>query len=47
MPGYLMDMVHEEINLSLPSGIVHSHLIALVRHKQVQMCLQKHYEQSF
>jgi len=35
------------MNLSSPSGVIHSHLIALVRHKQAQMCLQsgpKHYE---
>ena len=35
-----MGMVHEEINLSLPSGIIHGHLIVLVRHKQIQMCLK-------
>ena len=36
------------INLSSPSGIIHDHLIVLVRHKQAQMCLQsdpKRYEQ--
>ena len=41
-------MVHEEINLSSPSGIIHGHLIVLVGHKQAQMCLQsdlKGYEQ--
>ena len=40
--------VHEETNLSSPSGIIHSYLIVLVRHKQAQMCLQsnlKHYKQ--
>jgi len=28
--------IHEEINLSSPSGIIHGHFIALVRHKQAQ-----------
>ena len=42
-----MGVVHEEINLSSPLGIIHGHLIVLVRHKQAQMCLQsdpKRYE---
>jgi len=30
-------VAHKEINLSLPSGIIHSHLIALVRHKQARV----------
>ena len=29
----VVGVVHEEINLSSPSGIIHSHLIVLVRHK--------------
>ena len=33
-------MVHKEIDLSSPSGIIHGHLIVLVRHKQAQMYLQ-------
>ena len=41
-------MVHEEINQSSLSEIIHGHLIVLVKHKKAQMCLQtdpKHYEQ--
>ena len=30
----------QKISLSSPSGIIHGHLIVLVRHKQTQMCLQ-------
>ena len=30
----------QKINLNSPSGIIHGHLIVLVRHKQAQMCLQ-------
>ena len=44
----MVGVVHEEIGLSSHSGVIHSHLIALVRHKQAQMCLQsdpKCYEQ--
>ena len=29
-------MIHEEINLSLLSEVIHGHLIVLVRHKQAQ-----------
>ena len=36
----MVGVVHEEINLSSPSGIIHGHLIVLVKHKQAQMCLQ-------
>ena len=28
-----------EINLSFPSGIIHGHLIVLVRHKLAQICV--------
>ena len=44
----MVGVVHKEINLSSPSGIIHGHLITLVRHKQARMCLQsdpKCYEQ--
>ena len=44
----MVGVVNKEINLVSPSGIIHGHLIVLVRHKQAQMCLQsdpKHYEQ--
>ena len=44
----VVGVVHKEINLSSPSGITHSHLIVLVRHKQTQKCLQsdpKRYKQ--
>ena len=40
----MVGVVHEEINLSLPSGIIHGHLIVLVRHKQAQMCDPKRYK---
>ena len=43
-----MGVVHEEINLSSPSEIIHGQLIVLVTHKQAQLCLQSHlkcYEQ--
>jgi len=30
----------QKINLSSRSGIIYGHSIALVRHKQAQMCLQ-------
>ena len=46
--GWVVGVVHEEINLSSPSGIIHGHLIVLVKQKQAQMCLQsdpKCYEQ--
>jgi len=36
----VVGVVHKEINLSSPLGIIHSHLIVLVRHKQAQMFLQ-------
>ena len=36
----VVGVVYEEINLSSSSGIIHSHLRVLVRHKQAQMCLQ-------
>jgi len=38
----------QTINLNSPSGIIHDHMIVLVRHKQALMCLQsnpKRYEQ--
>ena len=38
--GWSTGVVHEEINQSSPSGIIHGHLIVLVRHKQAQICLQ-------
>ena len=40
MGGGHSAIVHREINLSSPSGIIYGHLIALVRHNQAQMCLQ-------
>ena len=45
---WVLGVVHEEISLSLPSGIINGHFILLVRHKQAQLCLQsnlKCYEQ--
>ena len=33
-------MAKKEIDLKSSSGIVHGHLIALVRHKQAHMCFQ-------
>ena len=29
----------QKIILNSPSGIIHGHLVALVNHKQAQMCL--------
>ena len=44
----MVGVVHKGINPSSPSGIIHGHLIVLIRHKQAKMCLQSnpiHYEQ--
>jgi len=36
----VVGVVHEEINLNSPSGIIHGHLIVLVRNKHVLRAIQ-------